>query len=102
MQGITLHIDGSQHTRLHAKLNGASRSVSLRDLAQGARTGYCGGFVSPAYVLQRAVPVADYARRTSITHRSAGEQRDWYYVRVRQRNGQWAWSSPIWVERAAN
>ena len=24
---------------------------------------------------------------------------DYYYVRVRQRDGQWAWSSPIWAER---
>jgi hypothetical protein len=25
----------------------------------------------------------------------AGE--DWYYVRVEQKNGELAWSSPIWV-----
>ena len=24
---------------------------------------------------------------------------DYYYVRVRQKNQQWAWSSPIWVEK---
>jgi len=24
---------------------------------------------------------------------------DFYYVRVRQRDAQWAWSTPIWVER---
>ena len=24
---------------------------------------------------------------------------DYYYIRVRQRDQQWAWSSPIWVER---
>ena len=28
------------------------------------------------------------------------KETDYYYVRVRQRDQQWAWSSPIWVERA--
>jgi hypothetical protein len=34
----------------------------------------------------------------AIVHEAPGAARDWYYVRVAQRNGQWAWSSPIWVE----
>ena len=28
---------------------------------------------------------------------SAERADDFYYVRVRQKNDQWAWSSPIWV-----
>ena len=31
---------------------------------------------------------------------SDGRERDYYYVRVRQKNDQMAWSSPIWVETA--
>ena len=27
------------------------------------------------------------------------DEANYYYVRVRQRDGQWAWSTPIWVER---
>jgi hypothetical protein len=30
----------------------------------------------------------------------AGGQTDFYYIRLTQRNGQRAWSSPIWVERS--
>lgn len=26
--------------------------------------------------------------------------RNWYYLRVSQLNGQYAWSSPIWVDNA--
>lgn len=102
MQGLTLHIDGSQETLIHAKLCGVSRAIPLRELSLGGRSGYSGGFVSPGYVFHRAVPAAEYERRISITHDSGENEREWYYVRVRQRNGQWAWSSPIWVERAAN
>ena len=28
----------------------------------------------------------------------AGPGEHWYYVRVEQRNGELAWSSPIWVQ----
>ena len=33
-----------------------------------------------------------------FTDRGEGQGVDWYYIRVRQANGQMAWSSPIWAE----
>ena len=72
--------------------------VNMTDLTHGARVGYMGGYRTPAYSFHRAVSKTEYSCNTSLTHRSDGEGRDWYYVRVRQKNGQWAWSSPIWVE----
>jgi hypothetical protein len=54
--------------------------------------------MAPAFYFQRAVPAAEYRCAFSLEHQPATGQRDWYTVRVRQRNGQWAWSSPIWVE----
>ena len=100
-QAVTLHIDGGLGTVIHAKINGRQVALSLAELASGARTTYTSGFVSPAFVFHRAVPEADCRRRLTVTHLSDGAKREWYYARVRQRNGQWAWSSPIWVERAA-
>lgn len=100
-QALTLHIDGGLDTEIHARINGAEMALSLAELARGARATYTSGFVSPAFVFQRAVPEAESRRRLTFVHSSAGEEREWYYARVRQRNGQWAWSSPIWVERAA-
>jgi hypothetical protein len=44
------------------------------------------------------VPQTEFAHRFDLTDRRESTGRDWYYVRVRQRNDQWAWSSPIWVE----
>jgi hypothetical protein len=70
-------------------------------LRHGARTVYLGGFVSPAFCFHKVAPVGEYRRRCALLHRCAPDQphrRDWYYVRVRERNNQWAWSSPIWVE----
>jgi len=76
--------------------------VQLAELFTGSRTFYLGGFVSPAICFHQAVPRAAYTHRFGFLHRdlrhSQAVPRDWYYVRVRQRNNQWAWSSPIWVE----
>jgi hypothetical protein len=71
--------------------------VSLGELGEGARAGYLGGFRTPAFCFHRAVAESEYSCRTTLTHRSDSRHRDWYYARVCQKNGQWAWSSPIWV-----
>ena len=49
-------------------------------------------------VFHRAIPQAESTARLRLTHRHRATTRDWYYVRVRQTNDQWAWRSSIWVE----
>lgn len=96
-EGVALQIQGSATTRLQATVNGQAYEVSLGELLSGSRTFYLGGFVSPALCFHQAVPQAEYSHRFAFLHRSSSTERDWYYVRVRQRNDQWAWSSPVWV-----
>jgi len=97
-QGINLTITGTKETVLHATVNGNAVAVSLPRLLQGPLSGYLGGFLTPCYYFHRAVPNAEATAELRFTHRQQRSQRDWYYVRVRQTNDQWAWSSPIWVE----
>jgi len=98
-QGVSLEIMGDDKTKIYGRINGKPVQVSLGELKSGARTGYLGTFLSPAYSFHRAVPISEYQGRYAFLHRSVGDERDWYYVRIRQKNGQGAWSSPIWVER---
>ena len=100
MQGATLTLDSGKDAKIRANINGRHVAHSLAALAKGARSGYSGGFVSPAWVFRRAVPRAAWRRTLDFRHESAGERRDWHYAVVRQRNGQCAWSSPIWVAAA--
>ena len=96
-QAITLQIAGDADSLIRGRVNGVDLRLSLAELAQGARSFYSGGFVSPSFVFHRALPQAEYRQAFALNHESAGAARDWYYARVRLRNGQWAWSSPIWV-----
>jgi hypothetical protein len=97
-EGMALEIEGDAGTVLVAEVNGQRMEFPLAELIEGAQTANLGGFVSPAICFHRAIPEAEYSRRFAFVHRGSGRQRDWYYVRVRQRNDQWAWTSPIWVE----
>ena len=99
-EGLSLEIEGTAETVIVATINGKKEQLKLDDLMTGSRTFYTGGFVSPAICFHQAVPQREYVHRFALTHHSQTAQRDWYYVRVRQRNNQWAWSSPIWVDGA--
>lgn len=97
LQGVNLTLSGGPQTLLRGHFNGKTETVRLDELLAGPRSGYLGGFLTPAYAFHRAVPRAQYRANLDLSHESHGEGRDWYTVRVRQRNGQWAWSSPIWI-----
>lgn len=96
-EGFSIEIEGTSDTRLVAEVNGHTYDLTLGDLMTGSRTFYMGGFVSPAICFHRAVPASEYVRQFTFNHVNHTADRDWYYVRVRQHNNQWAWSSPIWV-----
>ena len=98
MEGLCLEICGDAATRVDATVNGQRVDVPLRDLSEGDRSHHLGGFVSPAIAFGRAVPETEFATAFDLPHHSVGADTDAYRVRVRQRNDQWAWSSPIWVE----
>jgi len=102
-------------------LNGLSESASLLDLASCSRELWyrdeCVSLLqqaagvepeSPVRVeayhhtaykckVHRPMPEAAYAAKFEYIDRSLAGQADCYRVRVEQRNGQRAWSSPIWV-----
>ena len=96
-QALCLEIEGEPATRLCGTLNGVLFEVALSDLLARGQAGYLGGFLTPAYRFQRAVPLSAYICAFEVVDRRPGPGRDWYTVRVRQANGQWAWSSPVWV-----
>lgn len=96
-EGFSVEIEGTPDTCVRAEVNDHTYELRLSELITGARTFYMGGFVSPAICFHRAVPASEYRHHFTIHHENHTADRDWYYVRVRQHNNQWAWSSPIWV-----
>lgn len=97
-QGLRLRVRGDRTTRIVAEVNGVHDERTIGELLVGPRSGYIGGFISGAYQFGRAVPDALGTVETEIEEYRPAEASDWYHVRVRQLNDQWAWSSPTWVD----
>ncbi len=96
-QGMCLELRADSHTRLTGTVNGQPFDVAIGDLLAGPRAHYLGGFLTPVLYFHRAVSDSGYMASFRCTHNVPTPGRDWYYVRVRQRNEQRAWSSPIWA-----
>jgi hypothetical protein len=98
MQAVCLDVEMEADALVYTELGAKRVSHTLAELVGGSRTGYLGGFVSPAYRLARAALREETEAEFEFTDRRGDStERDHYYVRVRQTNDQWAWSSPIWV-----
>jgi len=96
-QGVCVEVQPARETVLEGRINGRPVSLSLADLGAGPCVGYLGGFLSPAYCFHRPVPRSAYACAFTVSHRVPAAAAGVYGVRVRQRNEQWAWSSPVWL-----
>jgi hypothetical protein len=122
MQGATVfELEASPSSRLTLKLNGLEASGTVDAFTKGSRILWyrdeavelvrvCTG-VTPEQAtrddvyyhmgnkakIHRVVPEAGYATEVEFTDDQPLERETHYRVRVEQRNGQRAWSSPIWV-----
>lgn len=55
-------------------------------------------FSAETLLVHRALPMSTLRRRWEWEESGPERPLDYYYLRVQQRNGHMAWSSPIWVE----
>ncbi|OUN78521.1 Tat pathway signal sequence [Alistipes sp. An54] len=100
MQGVVLDLTAPRTARLVAEFNGQRYEHTIGELLEGARAHFLRGWLSEAIQFERAQPEAAFCVGHRMVDKEPQRDTDYYYVRVRQRDGQWGWSSPIWVERA--
>ena len=98
VQGILLDVMMPYNAKIVADVNGQRVGYSLAELLEGTKSYFMRGWSSEAIQFQRAAPESAFMVEHYMEDR-AQRDTDYYYVRVRQLNGQWAWSSPVWVER---
>lgn len=100
-QGIGITVEAEPNAVMRLTVNGVAREIAFSELERASTSGHLGGFLTGAYHVHRLAREPEYRARLSFTETrreapSAGGG-DSYYVRVAQRNGQWAWSTPVWV-----
>ena len=94
---LIVELVGGPGTRLRFDVNGRSFSYSLAQLLEGSRSETMRGWRSETVLVHRAVPESSFTLAGEFDDTAATDA-DFYYLRVAQENGQWAWSSPIWVD----
>ena len=95
-QSITLDVEMEPGDRVHAQVNGQQFSYTLAELLEGSRSRFMRGWLTEAVSFNRAVPESGFLVEFELEDVASGEE-DYYFLRVRQTDHQWAWSSPIWV-----
>lgn len=99
MQAVILDVTMPKDGMITAEFNGKKFEHSLSELLEGSRSHFMIGWLSEAILFNRAMPESCFMVEHYMEDTEPERDTDYYYVRVRQRDQQWAWSSPIWVER---
>ena len=90
--GCGLEITHHGNGVLEVQANNTIRRLPLAELARGSASFHLGGFLSGAVRVSRFVPPEEYTLTGAADDDGPGGT---YYLRVRQHNNHWAWSSPI-------
>ncbi len=97
-QAISFEIDAPIDASVVLEVNGHRYEHRLAELAVGARCHFLRGLAHEAVRIGPLVPVS----RCTVTSefRDTPERDvDYYRLQVSQHNGQWAWSTPVWVRQ---
>lgn len=94
-QGMCLDVSLQPGAQVQARLNGHGLVLSAERLYEGAYGRPLGAIDSPAFLFHR-LPLEQEFNWTLHFQDEQTSERDFYYVRVIQDNGQMAWSSPIY------
>ncbi len=99
MQAVILDVTMPGNGNITAQFNGKEFTHSLGQLLEGSRSHFMNGWLSEAILFNRAMPESCFTIEHYMKDTQPQKETDYYYVRVRQRNEQWGWSSPIWAEK---
>ncbi|MFN4261944.1 MAG: DUF3604 domain-containing protein [Gemmataceae bacterium] len=97
-QALSLEVGGPLTSKVHIEVNGQRWEYALGDLLHASRCHYLRGWLSEAIRVGPLVPLSECVVQADWEDEPEGGV-DIYRLRVAQVNGQWAWLTPIWVER---
>jgi len=100
---VVLRLSGNSETRISLTVQQPqpfSYEKPLSEFAQHNEVLFTGPFPAESIRIQPLVFSAHYQTEFRFNDRAGTDEVHWYYVRVLQKNGHLAWSSPVWVEKS--
>lgn len=98
-QAVILDLTMPLEAKLTATFNGKTISYSMAELLKGTYSKFMIGWLSEAIQFHRAATEDVYLVNYQMIDDTPEKDTDYYYIRVRQRDNNWAFSSPIWVDK---
>lgn len=98
-QAVILDVTMPRNAKLTANFNGKTFSYTMDQLLRGTYSNFMIGWLSEAIQFHRAATEEVYKIEYTMTDDAPEKDTDYYYVRVRQRDNNWAFSSAIWVNK---
>lgn len=100
-QGVSLEIEAESISDAYfeLKVNNHIYRKTLKELSEKSTVFYMKKFLSGAVKIHKLIPSSSYTKKEIMNDTGEGEHEDFYYIRVKQRNNQWAFSSPIWIKK---
>ncbi len=95
-QGISLLVEAPLAATLTIEVNGVRIRHSLAELLHAGRSQFLRGWLSEAIRVGPLIPL-DECRVTAEYRDRSETASDYYRLQVAQKNGQWAWLSPVWA-----
>ncbi len=96
-QGISLEIEASRDAEMRVNVNGCAFRHKLAEILEGGRSHFLRGWLTEAIRIGPAVPL-NLCRVEERLMDKPEKKMDIYRLEVAQKNGQWAWLTPIWAE----
>lgn len=98
-QAVILDVTMPRQAKIVADFNGKKFEHSMQEMLDGTYSHFMIGWLSEAIQFHRAATDSVCKVMYTTTDKEAERETDYYYVRVRQRDNNWAISTPIWVEK---
>lgn len=95
---VNLTVSGSPKTALSLEVNGRQMNVTVGELLESSRSMHMDSYNSHACLVHQAVPDTAYRFQANVKD-TPQTAHDVYYVEVRQKNEQYAWVSPVFVNK---
>lgn len=98
-QALILEVEMPLEAKISLNVNGNHYAHKLSDLLKGSRIHCMRGLLTEAIRIHKAIPINSYNFKDKFEDNNPERDVDYYYLRISQKNNQWAWVSPIWVAR---
>ena len=96
---MVIKVQGDLSTRLNFQINGQSYSATIEELMAYGYTNHMEYYHSHAFKIHKAIPESRYTFQIDVNDCDPEKDCDFYHLEVAQNNRQWAFVSPVYVER---